>query len=79
MSTSLKKRVGLIGPVLRNGHPYARYRISIDAGRDVLVRIPMGRPGTVAEVAEMSAWMVSPACSFTTGFAFDLSGGRATY
>lgn len=42
-------------------------------------RIPMRRPGTVEEVAEMLAWMVSPACSFTTGFTFDLSGGRATY
>jgi len=42
-------------------------------------KIPMGRTGTVTEVAEMLAWMVSPACSFTTGFAFDLSGGRATY
>ena len=79
MSTSLKKRAGLIGPVSRHGHPHARYRISIDAGSDVLVKIPMGRPGTVTEVAEMLAWMVSPACSFTTGFAFDLSGVRATY
>ena len=42
-------------------------------------RIPMGRTGTLEEVATMLAWMISPACSFTTGFAFDLSGGRATY
>lgn len=42
-------------------------------------RIPMGRLGTTDEVAEMAAWIISPACSFTTGFAFDLSGGRATY
>ncbi|MCU1491365.1 MAG: family oxidoreductase [Acidimicrobiaceae bacterium] len=42
-------------------------------------RIPMKRPGSVEEVAEMLAWMVSPGCSFTTGFTFDLSGGRATY
>lgn len=42
-------------------------------------RIPMKRPGTVEESAEILAWMVSPACSFTTGFTFDLSGGRATY
>lgn len=42
-------------------------------------RIPMKRPGTVEEAAEMLAWMASPACSFTTGFTFDLSGGRATY
>lgn len=42
-------------------------------------KIPMNRIGTAAEVAEMAAWIVSPACSFTTGFTFDLSGGRATY
>jgi 2-dehydro-3-deoxy-L-rhamnonate dehydrogenase (NAD+) len=42
-------------------------------------RIPMKRPGTVDEVAEILAWIVSPASSFTIGFIFDLSGGRATY
>jgi 2-dehydro-3-deoxy-L-rhamnonate dehydrogenase (NAD+) len=42
-------------------------------------RIPMRRCGELAEAAEMIAWIVSPACSFTTGFTFDLSGGRATY
>lgn len=42
-------------------------------------RIPMGRCATLDEAAEMIAWIVSPAASFTTGFTFDLSGGRATY
>jgi 3-oxoacyl-[acyl-carrier protein] reductase len=42
-------------------------------------RIPMGRCGTLDEVAEMIAWIVSPACSYSTGFTFDLSGGRAVY
>ena len=42
-------------------------------------RIPMGRFGEVDEVAAMLAFMVSPECSFTTGFTFDASGGRATY
>jgi len=42
-------------------------------------RIPMRRCGELDEAAEMIAWIVSPACSFTTGFTFDLSGGRATY
>lgn len=42
-------------------------------------RIPMNRLGDVSEAAEMAIWIISPACSFTTGFAFDLSGGRATY
>src|SRR5581483_5415673 len=42
-------------------------------------KIPMGRFLTVEEIAAMVAWIVSPECSFTTGFAFDLSGGRANY
>lgn len=42
-------------------------------------KIPMGRTGTVTEIAEMIAFAISPACGFTTGFVFDASGGRATY
>ena len=42
-------------------------------------RIPMDRFGSAAEVAAMIAWIASPECSFTTGFCFDLTGGRATY
>ena len=42
-------------------------------------KIPMGRFCTVAEIANMTAWVASPNCSFTTGQVFDLSGGRATY
>jgi len=33
----------------------------------------------VAEAGAMVAWLASEDCSFTTGSAFDLSGGRATY
>jgi 3-oxoacyl-[acyl-carrier protein] reductase len=42
-------------------------------------KIPMGRFLTVDEIAAMAAWVVGPECSFTTGFTFDLSGGRANY
>ena len=42
-------------------------------------KIPMGRLVQVDEIAEMAAWIASPACSFTTGFVFDITGGRATY
>jgi 3-oxoacyl-[acyl-carrier protein] reductase len=42
-------------------------------------KIPMKRTGELEEAAQMIAWIVSPACSFTTGFTFDLTGGRATY
>jgi len=42
-------------------------------------KIPMKRTGKLEEAAAMIEWIVSPECSFTTGFCFDLSGGRATY
>ncbi|NKB76504.1 MAG: SDR family oxidoreductase [Gammaproteobacteria bacterium] len=42
-------------------------------------RIPMGRFCTPGEIANMTAWVASPLCSFTTGQVFDVTGGRATY
>ncbi len=42
-------------------------------------KIPMGRFGTVEEVASMICWLASEEVSFTTAAVFDLSGGRATY
>ena len=45
----------------------------------MLSKIPMGRFGTVEEVAAMVVWLCAPDCSFSTGAVFDLSGGRATY
>jgi 3-oxoacyl-[acyl-carrier protein] reductase len=42
-------------------------------------RIPMGRLGDVRETAAMVCFMASEECSFTTGAAFDVSGGRTTY
>ena len=42
-------------------------------------KIPMRRTGSLDEIASLSAFALSPACSFTTGFTFDLSGGRAVY
>lgn len=41
--------------------------------------IPMGRFGTVQEIAALVDYIVSPEASFTTGFVFDASGGRTTY
>lgn len=41
--------------------------------------VPMGRLGRADEVAALVTWMASPACSFSTGAVFDLSGGRSTY
>jgi 2-dehydro-3-deoxy-L-rhamnonate dehydrogenase (NAD+) len=45
----------------------------------MLSRIPRKRFVEVDEVAAMVAWLASEENSFTTGAAFDLSGGRATY
>jgi len=45
----------------------------------MLAKIPMKRFGTIEEVSAISAWIVSKECSFSTGFVFDISGGRATY
>ncbi len=45
----------------------------------VKAKIPLGRLCTVAEVADMVAWLAGPECTFSNGAVFDLSGGRATY
>ena len=45
----------------------------------MLSKIPRGRFVEVEEVSAMVAWLVSAENSYTTGAAFDLSGGRATY
>ncbi len=45
----------------------------------VKTKIPMGRLCTVAEIADMVAWLAGPECTFCTGAVFDLSGGRASY
>lgn len=45
----------------------------------MLSKIPRGRFVTVDEIANMVAWVASKENSFTTGAAFDISGGRATF
>jgi NAD(P)-dependent dehydrogenase (short-subunit alcohol dehydrogenase family) len=42
-------------------------------------KIPMKRCGKLEEVAATAAFILSPEASFTTGFTFDLTGGRAVY
>jgi 3-oxoacyl-[acyl-carrier protein] reductase len=53
--------------------------VSPEQQRYLIERIPMKRLGTVEEAASLACWIVSEEASFTTGFVFDLSGGRATY
>ena len=45
----------------------------------MLSKVPRGRFLEREEAAAMIAWMASEENSYTTGAAFDLSGGRATY
>ena len=42
-------------------------------------KIPMKRCGTLDEIAHMATFIVSRGTGFTTGFTFDMTGGRATY
>ena len=45
----------------------------------MLSRVPLGRLATTDEAATLVAFLSSEAMSFSTGAAFDLSGGRLTY
>ena len=39
----------------------------------------MGRLGTPDDVGAMAAWLASDAASFTTGAAFNLTGGEEVF
>lgn len=69
--------INALAPAVINTHLNAN--TSEETLKYMISRIPMGRLGEVEEVAQMLAFMASSACSFTTGFTFDASGGRATY
>jgi 3-oxoacyl-[acyl-carrier protein] reductase len=45
----------------------------------MLSRVPMGRLAKTEEAAELIAFLASDRMTFSTGAAFDLSGGRLTY
>lgn len=42
-------------------------------------KIPMKRCGKIEEIAALVSFIASPEASFTTGFCFDATGGRAVY
>jgi 3-oxoacyl-[acyl-carrier protein] reductase len=67
---------GLAPAVIRTPMVDALPQATIDY---MTAKIPMRRCGELDEAAALIGWIVSPACSFTTGFTFDLTGGRAVY
>ena len=71
--------VNAIAPALINSRMLNEPWFTDEVRDALLSRIPMGRIGEPEEVAELIAYLASPAVTFTTGHVFDLSGGRATY
>lgn len=71
--------VNAIAPALINSAMLNEPWFTDEVRNALLSRIPMGRVGEPEEVAELIAYLSSPAVTFTTGHVFDLSGGRATY
>ncbi len=53
--------------------------LSTEAVEYMRSRVPMGRMGTVEEVAAVVHFLASDDASFVTGQVYDASGGRATY
>lgn len=84
MTKSLGKELATTG-VLVNAVAPAAVETAMNADTDpaVLARsqalTPMGRFGRPEEIAELVAWLASPAVSFSTGAVYDASGGRASY
>jgi 3-oxoacyl-[acyl-carrier protein] reductase len=88
-------KAGVIGLVKALAKEYAATGVTVNAiapgkistplisaqppTRKDLQRIPMGRIGTVEEAASLVEYVISPVASYTTGFVYDLSGGRANY
>jgi len=62
----------VIRTAMHDTMPEAQFKYMTD-------KIPMKRCGTLEEFATLAAFIISPENSFTTGFTYDLSGGRATY
>jgi 2-dehydro-3-deoxy-L-rhamnonate dehydrogenase (NAD+) len=60
-------------------HEVSKARLGPGLMDAIKAKIPLGRAGLPAEFAAMAAWLCSDDCSFTTGFVFDLTGGRSSY
>jgi len=85
LTKSLAKEVAGKGDITVNSIAPAVIRtkildgISPETVQYMVSRIPVGRTGTIEEVAALIHYLVSPDASFTTGQCYDISGGRATY
>ncbi|HEV3167527.1 MAG TPA: SDR family NAD(P)-dependent oxidoreductase [Isosphaeraceae bacterium] len=85
MTKSLAKELAGRGDITVNAIAPAVIRTKILDGLapatvDYMVsKIPMGRTGTIDEVAALVHYLVSSEASFCTGQCYDISGGRATY
>jgi 3-oxoacyl-[acyl-carrier protein] reductase len=85
MTKSLGKELAGKGDVTVNAIAPAVIRTAIldgvaPATVDYMIgKIPMGRTGTIEEVAALVHYLASREASFCTGQCYDISGGRATY
>ena len=84
LTKSLAKELATKGVLVNAVTPAAAKTAIFDSMKQehidfMLSKIPMGRFGTVDEIAALITWLASSECSFTTGAVFDCSGGRATY
>jgi 3-oxoacyl-[acyl-carrier protein] reductase len=85
LSKSLAKELAGKGNLTVNAISPAVIKTAILDGLDsatvnyMIAKIPMGRTGTIDEVAALVHYLASPEASFTTGQCYDISGGRATY
>ena len=85
MTKSLAKELAGKGDITVNAISPAVIRTDILDGvapatvEYMISKIPMGRTGTIEEVAALVHYLASPEASFTTGQCYDISGGRATY
>ena len=70
-------RVNAIAPAAINTSLLAQ--MAAEHVQIMIDKSPMKRLGECEEVSELTLWLLSESCSFSTGAVYDLSGGRATY